>query len=75
MLQKNWQNSQTYQQRQRTDGVVISPPMAEPAADRSSSDDALQKEINRREVFERKSAELEGVNDELRVENGVSLSY
>ena len=36
--------------------------------------DSLQKEINRREAFERKNAELEGVNDELRVENGVSFS-
>ena len=35
--------------------------------------DSLQKEINRREAFERKNAELEGVNDQLRVENGVSL--
>ena len=34
---------------------------------------SLQKEISRREAFERKNAELEGVNDELRVENGVSL--
>ena len=36
--------------------------------------DSLQKEISRREAFERKNAELEGVNDELRVENGVSFS-
>ena len=35
--------------------------------------DSLQKEINRREAFERKNAELEGVNDQLRVENGVSF--
>ena len=34
--------------------------------------DSLKKEINRREAFERKNAELEGVNDELRLENGVS---
>ena len=36
--------------------------------------DNLQKEINRREAFERKNAELEGVNDELRLENGVRYS-
>ena len=35
---------------------------------------ALQKEISRREAFERKNAELERVNDELRLENGVSLT-
>ena len=35
--------------------------------------ESLQKEINRREAFERKNAELEGVNDELRLENGVSI--
>lgn len=35
---------------------------------------SLQKEISRREAFERKNAELEGVNDELRLENGVSLT-
>lgn len=37
--------------------------------------DSLQKEISRREAFERKNAELEGVNDELRVENGVSYCH
>ena len=46
------------------------------AAGMSSCDvghsDTLQKEINRREAFERKNAELEGVNDKLRLENGVS---
>ena len=49
--------------------------MAEQAGERNSTGDALQKEIKRSEVFERKNAELEGVNDELRVENRVSLSY
>ena len=37
------------------------------------SSSSLQKEISRREAFERKNAELERVNDELRLENGVSL--
>ena len=32
----------------------------------------LTLESNRREVFERKNAELERINDELRLENGVS---
>ena len=36
--------------------------------------DSLQKEINRREAFERKNADLEGINDQLRVENGVSFN-
>lgn len=38
----------------------------------SACGDSLQKEISRREAFERKNAELERVNDELRLENGVS---
>ena len=33
----------------------------------------LQVEANRREVYERKSAELERINDELRLENRVSF--
>lgn len=37
-------------------------------------DGSLQKEISRREAFERKNAELEGINDELRVENGVKIT-
>lgn len=32
----------------------------------------LQQEANRREIFERKNAELEMVNDNLRCENDVS---
>ena len=39
-----------------------------------SGGSSLQKEISRREAFERKNAELERVNDELRLENGVSIA-
>lgn len=31
----------------------------------------LQLESNRREIFERRAAELEGINDALRIENDV----
>lgn len=34
----------------------------------------LQLESNRREIFERRAAELEGINDSLRLENDVSLT-
>ena len=43
--------------------------------DTAVSDGSLQKEISRREAFERKNAELESVNDELRLENGVSNTF
>ncbi len=33
----------------------------------------LALEVSRREIFERKNAELERINDELRVENAVSV--
>ena len=33
----------------------------------------LQLERNRREIFERRAAELEGINDSLRIENDVSF--
>ena len=35
----------------------------------------LQLEANRREIFERKNAELEVINDNLKLDNDVSVYY
>jgi len=53
-------------------GVMTAFPLLESTAVMQMLETRLQVEMSRGEVFERKGAELERINDELRLENRVS---